>query len=57
MLPKKEGHEWCDGCEAFHPLEQMEEKCEKMDDGIHCVCWYECEPCCACGADAAKVAA
>lgn len=28
-----------------------ETPCPKREDKTHCVCWYECEPCCACGDD------
>ena len=23
--------------------------CYVREDGTHCACWWECEPCCACG--------
>ena len=30
--------------------EELETECHKRVDGIHCVCWYDGERCCACGA-------
>lgn len=27
----------------------MDESCPKRDDKQHCNCWYDGEPCCACG--------
>lgn len=25
--------------------------CESREDNLHCVCWWEEKPCCACGYD------
>ena len=30
--------------------EAWDTPCPKRDDKIHCTCWYDGEPCCACGA-------
>ena len=31
--------------------DDWETPCPKRDDKIHCNCWYDSEPCCACEAD------
>lgn len=34
------------------PREYMlkwETPCSKREDKIHCTCWYDGKPCCACG--------
>ena len=25
--------------------------CPKREDELHCVCWWDAEPCCSCGYD------
>lgn len=25
------------------------ERCYEREDGMHCECWYDIRPCCACG--------
>ncbi len=31
--------------------DNWETTCPNRDDGQHCNCWYDGEPCCACGDD------
>lgn len=53
-----DGYQPCDGCGRIHYTEET--ACEFPDPGMdyygrpwqHCNCWYECEPCCKCEADA-----
>lgn len=34
----------------WSPIKDDEETpCLKREDGLHCVCWYDSEPCCSCG--------
>lgn len=31
------------------------EYCPAREDGTHCNCWWDGEPCCACGSDEGEV--
>lgn len=33
----------------------QETPCPKRDDKIHCNCWYDGKPCCACGYDGGEI--
>ena len=49
-----QGDNPCDGCGRFHYTEETgcaptSELGPPPDHEQHCVCWYECEPCCRCG--------
>lgn len=35
--------------------DEWETPCPKREDKYHCNCWYDGEPCCACGDDAGEI--
>lgn len=33
----------------------MDERCWKREDGQHCTCWYDGNPCCSCGDNTGEI--
>ena len=36
-------------------MADWETPCPEREDGIHCNCWYDGQPCCSCGDDEGEV--